>query len=160
MFRVNGWYEQRVADVDWQHDYVFSYFMDPTRRHVKGLVEDAICMGIEHDLVQLSRQTLHNIPWLGEHSVPLSVYWGSNFQKINWILIDNATQSHERDTVELCKKHGIELDLKHHVNCNESDDYERAIFDRVYSICGDNKPLIARMSHDYEIFHRLLQQPV
>lgn len=155
IFTANGWVTENLSTVDWSHDRVFSVISDPYVRYVKGLVQDLCDRGLERvTLSMMGRTFWHSLPWIGDHSMPVSVKFDGYCDRIDWIPID-AKRLGEEIITDLLRSHDVTVDWSIPVFRNESDDYKKKLFhevsDRVN--CEEKQQLLAR---DYELYHQAI----
>ena len=161
IFLANGWELESAENIDWGIDYVFSFIMDPYVRHVKGMVEDARLMGSEKIMIQnFGKMFWENIPWIGPHSMPISIKFGELADKIDWIPIDIGLPSTEDIVDQLLKPHGEEVDWSIPVYRNESTPYEKEMFKFFAEMLNSaNKAeLLNHRCQDYEIYKKSIDK--
>jgi len=144
----NGWHPILFNDIDWGNDHVFSFISDPYKRHVKGLVEDILALGIEKILDStMGRQFWALAPTLGIHSMGITQLYQSVYQQINWIPLDIPGVDDEEIVNKLFEQYQISWQWTKGYD-NQSDDYQRALYNKIYS-------LFDGPGHDwYNIVHR------
>lgn len=161
IFEANGWMIESAENIDWQIDHVFSFIMDPYVRHVKGMVEDAIAVGSEKIMIQnFGKMFWENIPWLGTHSMPISVKFGKLADNIDWIPIDIGIPSTEDIVDQLLKTHDEEIDWSIPVDRNESSPYEKEMF-KIFAemLNSANKAeLLNHRCQDYKIYKKTIDK--
>jgi hypothetical protein len=157
IFKANGWLLQNHHDIDWEKDQVFSFIMDPYVRHIKGLVEDAVQMGSEKTmLTQLGVKIWQNLPWLGRHSMPMSVKFGQRINNIEWIPIDIGLESTESIVDSILAHHDIVINWNTPVDKNESTDYEKQLFTQFSNLSNSQEKqiLLRSICRDYDIYNK------
>lgn len=161
IFLANGWVESPLDSIDWNHDHIFSFIMDPYVRHIKGLVEDAINMGIEKIMLQnFGLKFWQDLPWIGPHSMPMSIIFGDSIHKIDWIPIDLDTVSSESVVDKILSSHEIKIDWTIPVYRNESIDYKKQLFHKFSSLANSEQKriLLEKFCADYEIYSNALSR--
>ena len=105
-----GWKSMTFNDIDWDHDTVFSYIMDPIQRRHKGISEIIISTGTR-DLLLSNKGNFFNIikliPFLDAHSASLHDIYGDKIDKIQWLLMTNDHQVAIQQTNEFLQKHNV-----------------------------------------------------
>jgi hypothetical protein len=161
IFAANGWRLQTTDQVNWEKDHVFSFTMDPYIRHIKGLVKDAVDMGLEKVmLANLGMKFWHNLSWIGTHSMPTSVRFGHSIHRINWIPIDIGLESTENIVDELLKSYDITINWGISVDRNESSDYEKELFHKFSQLSNsqEKQHLLRVICRDYEVYEKSVKQ--
>lgn len=128
-----GWTPIKYYEIDWDHDIVFSYIMDPIQRRHKGISEMIISTDTV-DLLMGHKGNFHNIvkliPFLDGHSASLHDIYGENIENIHWILMTNDHQVAIKETEKLLSKHGVpsinwDVDYTHATGSYMSEIYAR-----------------------------------
>jgi hypothetical protein len=107
-----GFEKINYHDIDWVKDLVFGHILDPIKRRHKGVAEYIFMLGLADDFLSdpRLRYLLVSTPCLDMHSYPYSWIFKEQFEKIDWIPI----QEHNQKTIELTNKllcsHGIFFD--------------------------------------------------
>jgi hypothetical protein len=161
MFVANGWKNEPAHNLDWKKDFVFGFIMDPYVRHVKGLVEDAVQMGVEKImLTNLGIKFWQNLPWIGSHSMPMSVKFGEKFQHINWIPIDIGLTSTEKIVDRLLAPYNLKVNWNFEVDRNESLDYEKQLFHKFNELCNSQEKhaLLKNICQDYQVYEQAVEK--
>lgn len=159
LFRANNWQPQRLADVDWERDHVFSFIRDPLIRHIKGLVEDMIMIGCEIGIVNNSSKNFWvELPWLGLHSMPISIKFGELADKINWIPLDAYDFNSEDVVKDLLKEHNIDLVWYDNLFRRKSDKYHEEIYNKILIPSLHKMGKFRDMCTDYEIYYKALDR--
>jgi hypothetical protein len=104
------WQTIQSDEIDWEVDHVFAHLLQPYERHLKGITE---CV-TKYELTELVDND-NFLKLLGTavfdlHSYPLSVAFGDNFYKVDWILLDDSTFSGDYITKKLLASYGITVD--------------------------------------------------
>ena len=161
IFAANGWKLQTSNHINWEKDQVFSFIMDPYIRHIKGLVKDAIDMGLEKVmLANLGIKFWHNLSWIGTHSMPMSVRFGHSIHRINWIPIDIGLESTEDLVDQLLEPHNIKVNWSIPVDRNESDDYAKELFHKFSQLSNsqEKQHLLKVIYKDYEVYQTSIKK--
>lgn len=161
IFIANGWKEIDLRDVDWSQDFVFGTIMDPYVRHVKGLVEDAVQMGCEKImLANLGIKVWQKLPWIGSHSMPMSIKFGDKFDQIEWIPIDIGLESTEKIIDNLLDSYQIKINWTINVDRNESLNYEKELFHRFSELTNSQEKqiLLHTVCKDYEVYKQAVEK--
>jgi hypothetical protein len=161
VFAANGWSRQLLHQINWDKDYVFSFVMDPYIRHVKGMVEDAVNLGAEKImLANLGIKFWHNLPWIGTHSMPMSVRFGDQVHSIDWIPIDIGIVSTETIVDSLLEPHGVTVDWAVPVDRNESSPYEKELFHKFSQMLNsqEKQDLLKIICTDYVVYNKAVQK--
>lgn len=157
LFLANGWIKQTTKDIDWNRDYVFSFIMDPYVRHIKGLVEDIVSLKIDQVLLDTFDEVIwSNLPWIGIHSIPITMRLIDIYERIDWIPIDGEHPKHEDITDALLKKYEIELDWGIDVPRNESDEYKHALFKKLLELSKFKHDKFNLYFKDQELYKQAL----
>jgi hypothetical protein len=137
LFKSQGWQLCKFVDIDWEQDHLFGLLMDPYRRHIKGLVEDMIILGVEKTLIQNINQNFWRVaPTLGIHSMGIAQMYKGFCHKINWIPMDVNRIDAKKILEDLFEKFNIEMQWTN-TRDNESDDYQKELFNQIYKLfCG------------------------
>jgi hypothetical protein len=157
LFRRNNWQKQMASSIDWDKDHVFSFIRDPYVRHIQGIIEDLIWVGIEKPLVELmSRQFWKNLPWIGSHSMPMTIKFGNNAAKIDWIPIDVETLSSRVILNDLLSKYNLTIEWYTDLTKYESDAYKKELFAHISKMSPYKNILLREVSKDYELYDSVL----
>jgi hypothetical protein len=135
--------------------------MDPYIRHVKGLVEDIVGIGLEKVmLANLGMKFWHNLSWVGSHSMPMSIKFGSRIHDINWIPIDIGLASTENIVDELLKPYNITINWNIPVNRNESTDYKKELFCKFSQLSNseEKQHLLKVICRDYDVYQQATEK--
>lgn len=157
----NGWLEQDFKTIDWSQDQVFGLIMDPYVRHVKGMVEDAIQTGSE--IIMLKNFGIRwwaSVGWIGPHSMPMSIKYGSKSQDINWIPIDTGDVFSEDVIDSIAFEHDVSIDWSIPVFRNESSPYKKKMYDEFNLLLNSpqKQNLLVNQCQDYELYERACKQ--
>lgn len=159
LFRANNWIKIPFTDIDWDVDHVFSFIRDPLIRHIKGIVEDIIYLGCEHDLAgRVGRNFWVELPWLGLHSMPISIKFGKYADKINWIPIDALTVKSEDITRRLLAEHNVDIVWHEGIFKRESDTYHIEIYNKILVPSMHKIGKFREICNDYEIYYNSLEK--
>ena len=153
LLQKNGWTKQSASTIDWDKDYVFSFIMNPYVRHIKGLVEDLTWQGIEKPLVDLmSRQFWLNLPWIGDHSMPMTLRIGDKVDKIDWIPIDIEGVSSQDLLNNLLAKFNISIVWYGDIPKYESDPYKKELYKKISFMSPYKDLLLREFTGDYKLY--------
>jgi len=157
LLQKNGWVEQSPSTIDWDNDYVFSFIMDPYVRHIKGLVEDLTWQGIEKPLIDLmSRQFWLNLPWIGDHSMPMTIRLGDKADKIDWIPIDVDGVSSQDELNKLLAKFDISITWYEGIFRRESDPYKKDLYKKISYMSPYKDLLLRELTGDYRLYESVV----
>lgn len=133
MFESNSWEKVSFDSIDWDHNFVFSFIMDPYKRHIKGLVEDLCWLRDQHGLTIESLPELFwpFAPVLGVHGLGYHQVFEKNCKKIHWIPLDLEIKSEEIFD-KLLKEHQVMWNWDIPVWHNPSDPQQLALFEKIY----------------------------
>jgi hypothetical protein len=122
---ANGWDTIAFGDIDWHHDHVFGFIIDPFTKYIKALAEDyfneeieTIVNGSEDWIADPEFQKLlpailsrhkEQCLILTHHSLPLSITLDDYANLVDWIPIDIGVSSVDLFT-KLCKQYTITID--------------------------------------------------
>lgn len=155
IFMANGWQVDNFENINWAEDKVFSVIIDPYVRHVKGLVQDLCDRGIERiALNNFGRTFWHSLPWIGHHSMPISIKFDNHHNQIDWIPADADRPTEDIITNKL-KKYDIDINWGVPVYRNESDEYKKQLFHDISAMsnCQEKQTLLTA---DYQIYQQAL----
>lgn len=161
IFAANGWISSSSNSINWEKDQVFGFIMDPYIRHVKGLVEDVVTIGLEKVmLANLGMKFWHNLSWIGSHSMPMSIKFGSRINNIDWIPIDIGLESTENIVDDLLKPYNVTINWNIPVNRNESTDYEKELFHKFSQLSNsqEKQHLLRVICRDYDVYQRSIDR--
>lgn len=159
LFRANLWQKISISSIDWNTDHVFSFIRDPLIRHIKGLVEDMILLGCEWQLAdKVGKKFWEELPWLGLHSIPMSIKFGAYANKINWIPLDALDVKSEDLVAQLLAKHNVDLVWKDNIFKRESDSYHVRIYNKVLIPSMYKMSNFQQMCTDYDIYYAALEK--
>jgi hypothetical protein len=146
-FKENGWQACDFDHVDWENDYVFGFLIDPYQRHVKGMIQDMLRLGIEKILMQSAGQTFwYAAPTMGVHSMAITEVYKGVYHRINWIPLDLKEIEVNRVLEDLFARFDTRVHWKN-VFGNQSDDYKKDLFEQIY------KSFLGPGQHWYDIVH-------
>lgn len=150
-----GWRPWKLSDVNWEHDIVFSYIMDPIQRRHKGVSEVIIQLDAR-ELMLKNKSNFHNIvkqiPFIDSHSASLHNIYGNKVNKINWLLMTNDHQVAIAETERFLQQHGYTMPITWDVNYTHATGaYMSEIFVKVKSL-WENDP-----SYDDSVRHYFAQ---
>ena len=104
-----GWERTQTHQIDWNQDRVFAHIIDPFERHLKGIFQ---CL-VKYDLLDLLEhpkfKTLLGTAVFDLHSYPLSVSFGDNIHKIDWLLLDHPRYSGNYVTCKFLQSQGVNI---------------------------------------------------
>jgi hypothetical protein len=82
-----GWQPIKWENIDWHHDHVFSYVMDPIKRRHKGIAEWLVINHMRDHFFsdQHFRTVINACPSLDQHSASLASIYADRFDHIDWI---------------------------------------------------------------------------
>ena len=135
LFTANHWQTCGFDSIDWQNDHVFGFLMDPFRRHIKGLVEDLLALGLENTL-------LNNVGWnfwkqapvLGVHGLGPTQVYNTWSHKINWIPLDVNEILVNQVLDDLFKKFDTKIDWDLPAYAHKSSEYQNEFFEKIYKL--------------------------
>lgn len=134
LFKYQGWRRCKFVDIDLVQDHLFGLLMDPYRRHIKGLVEDMIMLGVEKTLIQHINLNFWKVaPTLGVHSMGVTQMYNGIYHKINWIPMDVNGIDSKKILEDLFEKFNTKIHWAA-VPANESDDYQKDLFAQIYKL--------------------------
>jgi len=95
-------------DINWEHDVVFSYIMDPIKRRHKGLGEYIVANNLQKKLFhdQEFRKILARVPYLDEHSASLHCLYKGVIDKIHWMYLEDDHSVGIVQTEKFLQSHG------------------------------------------------------
>jgi hypothetical protein len=133
MFRLNGWDQIDFKDIDWDHDVVFGFIMDPFVRHIKGLVEDLMFLEEKYQYdIDLFPETFSELaPVLGVHGLGFHQIYDNYCEKIFWIPLDH-TISTEQLVEEFFEKYNINWEWNYRVIAHESNNRKKYLFQKIF----------------------------
>jgi hypothetical protein len=109
VLRTNGWRSMQFGHIDWQHNQVFGFIMDPVTRYLKGLTEDCLDSGLApliNDVLRLQQQ--QHLCLITQHTMPLSLLFGDRVYEISWIPLDLDLDPDDC-LRSMLKAHGIDV---------------------------------------------------
>lgn len=129
-----GWTPIKYTDIDWNHDTVFSYIMDPIQRRNKGISEAIISAGAQDMLIKNKGNfvdIVKRIPFLDAHSASLHDIYGNDTRRIYWLLMTNDHQVAIRETEKFFAKYNVPP-IKWNVNfTHATGSYMSEVYTRV-----------------------------
>lgn len=133
MFQRNGWQSMGFKDINWEHDFVFGFIMDPYRRHIKALVEDLLWLEKRYqlDIRQLPEEFWQLGPVLGIHGLGFTQIYEEHYDKIYWVPLD-ADVGTQDILDDLFQKHNISWDWEIDAYEHKSDDDKLGLFNKIY----------------------------
>jgi len=157
LLQQNGWSSQSASTIDWTNDRVFSFIMDPNIRHIKGLVEDLVWQGIEKPLIDLmSRQFWLNLPWIGDHSMPMTARLGNKADLVYWIPIDVEGVSSDQELDKFLSEYGVTVTYYDGIFKRESDSYKKDLFNKIYKMSPYKSLLLKELFPDYQLYESVV----
>ena len=155
IFKANGWIQQGINDINWDRDDVFSFIIHPYVRHIKGMVEDIAAWGLENIMFNnLGKFHWRQIPWLDSHSMPLSVMFKDECDKIDWIPIDGQFPKGEQLLENKLAKYGITIDWEFDVDRYESGEYKNNLFSKLLELSSGKEEKFKYFCRDWELYDR------
>jgi len=135
MFEANHWERVNFDSIDWNRDFVFSFIMDPYKRHIKGLVEDLCWLEETQELTveNLPDCVLTLAPVLGIHGLGYHQVYEENCKKIHWIPLDIEISSKEIFN-DLLINHQVSWNWDISVWHNPSDPHQLMLFEKIYRL--------------------------
>lgn len=135
MFRANKWKIISFDEIDWDLNFVFSFIMDPYRRHIKGLVEDLFWLKEKYNLnLEIFPDFFWELaPVLGIHSLGYNQVYEENCKKIFWIPLDIEKSSKEI-LDEIFKDHKVSWNWDFSVWNNPSNLDQLILFEKIYQL--------------------------
>lgn len=118
VFVNNGWQPIDYSTIDWTHDHVFGFIMNPNNRYIKGLAEDVFDSN--------TNWSLENLPVFLDavvftyHSLPINMYLNQHMEKIDWIPLDSSVPSEEL-VLKLLAKYNLTLDFNNAAYKHQSE---------------------------------------
>ena len=137
----NNWTEIQMHDINWQHDHVFGFIMNPIVRYIKGLSEDVFD--------PTTSRSINNLPVHNDcitftfHSLPISLVLKDRMHLIDWIPLDTEIKSETLFQI-LLKKYNIDLVWPVHVNKHESTDEKTKIYNTIKNIINIDNYVVQR----------------
>lgn len=140
LFERNHWKRQTVLDIDWDHDHVFSFIMDPMERRLKGLAQ---FIWQEKSLQALleNPEFWYRTSFLDYHSMPYTLTYRNFCDRIDWIPIDHPEFKSEDLVKIMLDDKNISLDWST-VKSNKSPEDKLEIYNK-----------IKKFDSNWEVYH-------
>lgn len=134
LFKSNYWQKQKISDIDWNHDHVFSFIMDPMERRLKGLAEFLSMYPTHRALLEIT-EIWPKISYFDYHSMPYSVSYKDYCGQIDWIPIDHP-EFKSQDLVKiLLRDNGVKFDWAVS-DPHQSSDHKQQIYNKIKELSG------------------------
>ena len=104
---ANGWVAIQFNDINWEHDHVFSYLLDPIERRHKGVAERLSGdVGLHLFDDPAFCNIVAQLPMLDEHSASLDSIYREYLRQIDWIPLTQEPQDAAAWTNRLLAHYG------------------------------------------------------
>lgn len=150
--------------IDWEHNHVVGFIMEPIKRYFKGLVEDIIqCEDTSYyDIVykMLDQFNSFSFPVSG-HCMPITRILSNYAYLIDWIpLYEPNIPSHEL-FLKLCQHHDIIIDDKDPtIDPHHSSPYKMDFFNKIYQLADkfsdNNSAWFMNIAEDLELYYNVV----
>jgi len=134
-FLTNHWEEFTVDTIEWAHDHVFSFIMNPLIRRAKGLAEFITMYPETVSLLDQGERFWKNLLYLDIHSVPYHYTYHQYTRSIDWIPIDQNYPSEDL-VIKLCQSHDIDINLLYN-KLHESTVNKLEIYKKIINLTGN-----------------------
>jgi hypothetical protein len=158
----NGWESILYTDVNWDHDHVFGFIMDPIKRYFKGLAQDLsgnIVNGEEFIEANEERiVTDTHFLLYSYHTLPISTTHADHYYYIDWIPLDSDTHA----TVyleQLLEQHDIKLNIPEKLHYHPSTDKKVELYEWTRNLWRDNNLLLLHLlKDDIELYNKVMKR--
>jgi hypothetical protein len=148
LFRdILSWQEIQTDEIDWTHDYVFAHLLHPYTRHLKGITECVKNYRLNELVDNDNFLKLLGTAVFDLHSYPLSVAFGNDLYKIDWILLDHPIYNSNYLTLCFLNQNGVMIDEIPHMNSSFPD--EKQLLEKIQHI-RDSNNLTGTLTYFYE----------
>ena len=155
---ASGWQPIRYSDIDWTHDHVFGFIMEPMLRRAKGLVEDiaTITNNRYSTVTDLGSEFFKGVAVIGVHTLPISSILGERMNQVDWIPLYQTVDS-ESLLKRLLDTHDVKLAWDGPIPRHESDHDKRFLIEKVKVWSSDASYVVYKtLAHDIELYNQVI----